>query len=616
MQVRFLSSPQPTRPAGTPAQAADNPPSTTAEQAASPLPQPGALHFSGLFSRGDKAEKLYTAILNNDVKAVRKYAGELNPDFLRFEDGGHIYPFRYAVQAHRWGIARTLLAHRANINYKHKEHGHTNLIYMTKLTQTGTMELGYQDGAKGDPEAIDFLIENGADLDAQEDEGKNPTGKTALHYALELGHTEAGEKLIDAGAGFDIKDDEKNTALHTAINRGLDDLALRMLEQGGRKRAWVYDEDTGEEVQRPDGPGSNLNVPDAKGNTPLHLAAKTGNERVLAALIGKGAKLSLTNREGATPLALAIEANRYGAVKSLLENSRGENLLRDEDKAARYEGKTMLQLAADTDPRLARLVLTHDEHPMEVCSAGNTVLHNLLADLTPGALPAPDQVALMKALADRMKDEKIKDGAGVRNGLDATNNEGVTPLMLAVGTDSLEMVQYLLKLGAKTTINTPDGRTVFDFVNRQAKPAAGTGIKDVLLDVLGFNAAPVNGKAGISRSSQILEELALAWEFELDSKATRAFFKQVQEGNTAVVDATLKHGVVNVNARTRSGLTPLMLAVKLNDYKLFDLLIKHGADPTLTTRDGKDTAGTLAEKAGNARMIKKVNDAIQAFENT
>jgi ankyrin repeat protein len=60
--------------------------------------------------------------------------------------------------------------------------------------------------------------------------------------------------------------------------------------------------------------GANINKPDNQGNTPLHLAAKRGNNHVVKSLYKLGASLNLRNKDGKTPLDIAKE---HGKIETL-----------------------------------------------------------------------------------------------------------------------------------------------------------------------------------------------------------------------------------------------------------------------------------------------------------
>lgn len=56
---------------------------------------------------------------------------------------------------------------------------------------------------------------------------------------------------------------------------------------------------------------------DAEGNTPLHYAAKYGNEAIVKACLDKTKNVNIPNFEGKTPLMIAQKANNSDAEKML-----------------------------------------------------------------------------------------------------------------------------------------------------------------------------------------------------------------------------------------------------------------------------------------------------------
>ena len=52
-----------------------------------------------------------------------------------------------------------------------------------------------------------------------------------------------------------------------------------------------------------------LNLPDADGETPLHLAADWGSESVFDELLAAGAARSLKNKDGKTPIEVLLDTS-------------------------------------------------------------------------------------------------------------------------------------------------------------------------------------------------------------------------------------------------------------------------------------------------------------------
>ena len=72
-----------------------------------------------------------------------------------------------------------------------------------------------------------ILFENGADVDAKDNEGR-----TALFWAASNGRVEVVKVLIENGANVDVKDENGKTALHWAALYGHFDVANFLIEKG------------------------------------------------------------------------------------------------------------------------------------------------------------------------------------------------------------------------------------------------------------------------------------------------------------------------------------------------------------------------------------------------
>jgi ankyrin repeat protein len=67
--------------------------------------------------------------------------------------------------------------------------------------------------------------------------------------------------------------------------------------------------------------GTNTNLIDSDGNTPVHIAISNGaNDNIVSLLVSRGYNLNRRNSEGVTPLMLAVKRNRTEAAQTLLRN--------------------------------------------------------------------------------------------------------------------------------------------------------------------------------------------------------------------------------------------------------------------------------------------------------
>jgi ankyrin repeat protein len=158
-------------------------------------------------------------------------------------------------------------------------------------------------GASGDGAAVRLLLANGANRAA-----RDTFGATPLEQAAKLHRTEVVEALLPPGSGSRID------LLTEAVIKGHADLVKVLLERG-----------------------TDANVRNASGATPLHDAALKGQTEVARVLVEHGADVKAKNTFGATPLHDAALGGNPGIVDLLLGKGAEVNARDDSGATPLYQ---------------------------------------------------------------------------------------------------------------------------------------------------------------------------------------------------------------------------------------------------------------------------------------
>nr|CAD1831068.1 unnamed protein product [Ananas comosus var. bracteatus] len=177
------------------------------------------------------------------------------------------------------------------------------------------------------PEIINKLLEWKPALATKVDN----SGSTFLHYLAATTRTDAVQQLlkcVDTSTAY-LSDCQGYFPIHVAASVGRDSIALvlidhcndmdELVDKEGRNFLHIaaqFDEPAIVElVCRQPLLAKMMNARDYKGNTPLHLAAKSKNQRIVSLLSeNKRVHHSIINKDGLAPIDLAITQQKPGLV--------------------------------------------------------------------------------------------------------------------------------------------------------------------------------------------------------------------------------------------------------------------------------------------------------------
>lgn len=203
----------------------------------------------------------------------------------------------------------------------------------------------------------------------------------------------------------------------------------------------------------------------------------------------------------------------------------------------------------------------------------------------------------------------LKRGAKVN----ARDDEGKTPLIVAVASGDISLISGLLAYGADPNAQDHDGWTAAMHGVRSNEPKIfrlmGQYKANYNLvnsdDMTALAMAVMNNKANAAVA--MLDNGAKP-DFAMGAAKYNALMLAVKKGNQQIAQTLLQYKA-NPNAKNTGGLTPLMIAAFSNHDMIVSLLLKAGANPKFKDDHGK-TALMLAKESDAAKAIIQLEKSI------
>lgn len=301
---------------------------------------------------------------------------------------------------------------------------------------------------------------------------KDKRGTTALMYAAFTGSLESMQLLIDAGADVNAKNAFDATALMWCAT---DFAKVKLLVSKG----------------------ADVNAKSKQRRTPLFLAANSaGTSEIVKYLLDHGASLKDADSSPvSTPLTAAADAGDLATFKLLLD--RGAST---QEPAG---GFTLMRAAQSGHLEIMRLLLDRGV-PADAVSPPQVAEPVKNGDIQLGHF-TPLTLAVTFGGPDAVK--LLLDHKANPNHADI---RGMTPLMLAIGTDHADprTVKLLLAAGADRKIKSKAGETADDWAKKFQNPAIMTALGLPLTKAPApvFAAKPLPLKEALMKSASLLEK--------------------------------------------------------------------------------------------------------------
>jgi ankyrin repeat protein len=317
----------------------------------------------------------------------------------------------------------------------------------------------------GKVDAVRMLLDHGAKVNTQETWG----GTTALMWSVSEKHPEITKVLIERGADVNAR----SYYVPSASGRGFEG-TTPVAQKPGKEfeefaSGWLTPlmfaarENDLESARVLVKAGADINAQSGDGKDALSLAFFDGSYDVAEFLIDSHANVNQKDAQRFTPLFWAVDRRNMETapnfpwmetrdplplIKKLLDAGANPNALINSTPRARMrEGSPRLvfatvltRAALAGDVELARLLLAHGADPNIISKDRETVL---MAACGTGFINGYHR---QRSPAERL--ELVKLLVELGGDINAADNYGITPLMVAANLGDIEIVRYLISKGA------------------------------------------------------------------------------------------------------------------------------------------------------------------------
>ncbi len=450
--------------------------------------------------------EIHDAVNGNDPARVSSLLDK-DPSLLDLRDEQEMTPLNLAALNGNAEIARLLIERGADIHTGDADNSQpihcaaiSGNVQIARLLTAQGAGINTQDNNGSTPltfaagrrriEMVEYLLESGADPLLQD-----RRGMTAIFYA---GTPEIAALVLEKGGDVNARSNEGTTPLHNAAGRGRVELARYLLQHGADPNArnnegitplfWLRGDSVQAMAQLLLEHGSRVDIRDNENSTPLHTAASTGSVEIVELMLSKGADINAMSDFGWTPLCMAALTNAQITAYLL---SRGANPnphdCTNKEGCACVEFATPLHLAARSDSVATVRALVESGALINVLDDESaTPLHFAVGNCN---------AEMTGYLIDKGAQVNIKDG-----------KRGLTVLHLAAMLGQKDIIEQLLKAGARTDEKDNEGNTALDHARYHGFVTAAK-----LLETHGAKAAKYNTTARDVLHNAMNEKEATVW---------------------------------------------------------------------------------------------------------
>ena len=355
------------------------------------------------------------------------------------------------------------------------------------------------------------------------------TPEMKLIEAAKTGNTIEINSALKQRANVNAAEPDGTTALQWAVHRNQTKAVELLIRAGAKVKS------------------SNL-----FGVTPLSEAAANGNAAILEILLRAGADANATSVQGEPALMTAARSGNADAVRVLLKHGAAV------DARESWKGQTALMWAAAEN---------HFEVAKALIAAG--------ADLNARSTEWP------------LEAQRPSNG----NIVSVRPRGGLTPILFAAREGALDSVRILAQAGADLNLTEPDGTNAlvmalviahYDVAALLMEEVADPKIADKYGRTALYAAIDMNSlEASMTRPAP--------HEFDTTRPldVAKAALSHGADVDARLLEPTPGRGLSDEpDAILQAGTTPFLRAAKTADLAAMQLLLDHGANPLLVTKDG------------------------------
>ena len=542
-----------------------------------------ALHYAAEYKSMN-----YTNLLIH--KFITKDSVDLN---IQDKDGKTA--LHYAVEKDNADVVKSLVSSRIDINTRDKD-GQTPLHYAARHEKLQYVEI-FRNRQ---------LCKTYADLDIKDNDGKTP-----IYYAVEKDNVDIVRSfIISKLINLNTKDNRSFNVLSYAMPKSK---CEKLLEARGVNRILpngeevipvlqaIKNNDCEECVKIIKTENFKPNFKDENGKTVLHWAIEKNFLEIITLLVNNPkTKLEIEDEEGLTPLDYAIKSNNTKLALSFI-NQRSRpiarryiqvaNNLHEAAKMGNIEvvkalllRKDLVHLTKDSSESYNSSCNDYMPYIIAIAIANNHSDTAILL-LEKGVMYPQSFIKnapkLLHSAARKGQVDTIEVLLKLGYDINYLDENGQTPLMLAVQSQSLEAIKEMIE-SPKVDINRRDkyNRSALDYTasNLQIKIFLEAKGAEVRIDEF---IGPIIFQHILTGKTDLCLELVNNKNFNHNSlyKNQTPLIAAICVRQYAIAEAFIKNSNIDLNTSDYEGNTALHHAAANNQYTLMKLLLRNGADP-------------------------------------